>query len=665
MISFTVENVFILAVFQLLVSGLILCGTGAVLSLQRESVVRKISILVGIAFSFYSLHLLLKASLYYHNLDLLAPTALPVRWDLLGHALETLALVSLGLAYLPHLVSARPRDWWPWSLLAAALVFVVVSPHAAHEHWPGRVTGSILGPAVNGVFLIAVGALHLRRKGRKALFSVAPLPILSAAQFFEAAARAPRSPEWLWAAGQAGMLLGLGLFALVVDARSRNLQVRFFLRLNLTFVALAGLLILIVTETERREYLRFAETHAEELAEFLRGHVIYLHSRGRQPAEILSSPEIIHKVTSDLGRPNDLHRVRVHFRGWQMEMALASDWTVSHEVFPEGSRLPPAREDERGRVSTLAPVFVVSGGETLGRIEFDQGLRSINLQVARQMRIIFITFTIAVFGAAALFGFTAHQANRTIQGQFAELERTHAQLAHAARLSSVGQLAGGVAHEINNPAGIILTTSDYLLRESANSGLPESVREDLEAIRRQARRISNVVNELLTFSRPTVLNKRVTDMNAVLQESLGLVSPRFRNQHVEVAHQLAPDLPRITADPGRLEQVFVNLLNNAADAMPHGGKLTVETAAGRRNGRKELVVTIRDTGVGIPEHHLKSIFDPFFTTKSKGEGTGLGLSITYGIARDHGGQIEVESQVDHGSVFRVRLPADAVSHGEL
>lgn len=348
-----------------------------------------------------------------------------------------------------------------------------------------------------------------------------------------------------------------------------------------------------------------------------------------------------------------------------MEMGIEEDWTVSHEVSPEAQQPRRQRPEERGRVTTLTPVPVVYGGRPLGRIELDQSLRSINARVGHQMRIIFLTLTAAVLVAAVLFGFTARQANKTIQRQFDELETTHVQLADAARLASAGQLAGGVAHEINNPAGIILTTSDYLVSEAEKQDLPNSLREDLQAIRRQARRISNIVSDLLAFSRPTLLRRQVTHINTVLQQSLALLAPRFREQRVQVEQRLAEDLLSITADPDRLEQVFVNLLNNAADAMPEGGKVSVESAACQANGRPCLMVSIADTGSGIPEEYLKSIFDPFFSTKPKGRGTGLGLSVSYNIIRGHGAQIEVESQVGRGTVFRVRLPADGRRHEEL
>ena len=656
MISLTLENVFILTVFQLLVAGLILCSTGAALYLQKDPSVRKILKLLTLAFFLYSAHFLLEAGVHYRNLISPSSATLARGWNFLAHAIETAAFLSLGLAYLPQGVLRKLGGQFRWIPLAA-LGLLIASLYSVQQ-WQMETYGrAIFTSLFNGIYLAGVALLHLRARGRKGLFSESPLYVLSLVQIAQATMQINGTGERLWLFEEAAALVGLGLFAIVVDSRIRNLQVRFFLRLNLTFVVLASLLILIVAETERREYLRVAENHAEDLSEFLRGHLIHFHNRGLEPAAILSSPEIIRRITADFGRLADLQRVRISFEDWHMEMEIREDWTINHEVGPGGLGRRAWHPEERGRVATLTPVPVVSNGKELGRIELDQGLRTINTRVAQQMRFIFLTFTIGVFIAAMLFGLTVQRANKTIQSQFEELEQTHTQLANVERLATVGQLAGGLAHEINNPAGIIVTTSDYALRQLETLGLQDSFREDLEAIRRQARRISNIVTGLLTFARPTLLQRRVMDVNAVLRQCLALLSPRFHEQQIRLEHRLAEELPSISGDPDRLEQVFVNLLNNAADAMPQGGTITVESACDLAEGHS-VIVSVADTGCGIPEEHRPRIFDPFFSTKPKGQGTGLGLSVSYGIVRDHGGKIEVESQPQRGTVFRVRLPSE-------
>lgn len=663
MISLTLENAFILTVFQLLVAGLILCSTGASLYLQKDPSARKVLRLITLAFLLYSAHFLLEAGIHYHELSSPATAVLPRVWNSLADALESATFICLGLAYLPQRLTQnlyRRSRWIPLAVLGLS-----IESFASYQQWNRETYGSAISTSLlNGILLTGVAFLHLRERGRKGLFSESPLYVLSLVQMLQAATQRAGISERLWLFEQAATLIGLGLFAIVLDSRSRNLQVRFFLRLNLTFVVLASLLILIVAETERREYLHVAESHTEDLSEFLRGHLLYFHHQGKETAAILSSPEIIRRITADFGRLPDLRRVRINFEGWSMDMGIREDWSISHEVHAgklEERTLPP---EERGRVAALTPVPIIDDGRNLGQIELEQGLRTINARVAQQMKFIFLTFTIAVFIAAVLFGLTVQRANKTIQSQFEELEKTHGQLAHVERLATVGQLAGGLAHEINNPAGIIVTTSEYALRQLDNAGPKENIRGDLEAIRRQARRISNIVNGLLTFSRPMLLQKRLTDVNAVLRQCLGLLAPRFREQHIQLEQQLSEPLPRINADPDRLEQVFVNLLNNAADAMPQGGTIWVESAFRLDDGHA-ITVSMGDTGCGIPEENLQRIFDPFFSTKPKGQGTGLGLSVSYGVIRDHGGKIGVESQPNRGTLFQIQLPIKEAPHESL
>jgi signal transduction histidine kinase len=662
MISSTLENVFILSVFQLLVAGVILCTTAASIYFQKDASARKSLKLISAAFVFYSAHFLLEAWVHYRNLSSPATATMVQGWNFLAHALESVAFLCLGLAYLPQSLVRKLNGRSRW--MPAVVLGILIGALYSAQQWQMQTYGrSPFTSLFNAAVLAAAALLHLRDRGSKGLFIESPLYLLSLVQVLEATGNRTGASEQFWLAAQAATLLGLGLFALVVDRRTRNLQLRFFLRLNLTFIALASLLILIVAGTERREYLQLAESHAEDLSEFLRGHVIYFHNLGMQPPEILSDPGILRRVTADFGRLADLRRVRVSIGDWYMEMELHEDWTISHQVH-SGAAYAIARPEERGRVATLTPIPIVSSGTKLGQIELDQGLRSINNRVAQQMRVIFLTFTITVLVAAVLFGLTVQQANKTIQKQFEELERTHSQLANVERLATVGQLAGGLAHEINNPAGIIITTSDYALRQLEGMHLQDSFREDLEAIRRQARRISNTVSGLLTFSRPALLQKRSTDMNAVIRQCLALLAPRFHKQQIGVEDRLSPELPSVSADPDRLEQVIVNLLNNAVDAMPSGGTITV--ASGRNSSdTRSVMVSVGDSGRGISEEDQKHIFDPFFSTKPKGQGTGLGLFVSYGIIQDHGGTIEVETQLHRGTVFRIRLPIVEDLRGSL
>jgi len=233
----------------------------------------------------------------------------------------------------------------------------------------------------------------------------------------------------------------------------------------------------------------------------------------------------------------------------------------------------------------------------------------------------------------------------------AELEETQVQLIRKERLASMGQLAAGVAHQLNNPLGTILLFSDLLLQD-----LPEGTqgREDVQMIAQEARRAKEIVAALLNFARQQKVWAHPIALDTMLHEIAERARQQPAYEHIRIVEQIAPDLPRIEADPVQLSNVFVNLMDNAADAMPKGGMLTIK--ADLSPDRQSVVVQVKDTGCGIPPENIKRIFSPFFTTKSLGQGTGLGLSIAYGIVKMHHGAIQVKSQVGKGTTFTVTLP---------
>jgi len=229
------------------------------------------------------------------------------------------------------------------------------------------------------------------------------------------------------------------------------------------------------------------------------------------------------------------------------------------------------------------------------------------------------------------------------------------------KLASVGQLAAGVAHEINNPLSTILLYADVLCREVPAQNAQRY--QDLQMIIREAMRCRTIVNDLLSFSRQNEILAQPTDLNALLEEIVEEIGIHERFQDVGIQMELDSELPIIEADPFQLRQVFCNLMNNAADAMPGSGTLTLRTKRGPWSGL--ITAEVQDTGEGIPEENMKKLFTPFFTTKPMGKGTGLGLAIIYGIVKMHRGQIGVQSQVGQGTTFSLtlheKLPADAES----
>jgi two-component system NtrC family sensor kinase len=234
-----------------------------------------------------------------------------------------------------------------------------------------------------------------------------------------------------------------------------------------------------------------------------------------------------------------------------------------------------------------------------------------------------------------------------------QLAAMQARVAQSERLASVGMLAAGVAHEVNNPLGSILSLTALTL-EDLPPGDPN--REGLEVVLRQAERCRDIVRKLLEFSRRAEPKAELLDLNEVLEETHSLIARQAAFHNIEVVKAWAPDLPRVLGDKSQLTQVFMNMMINAVQSMGERGTLTLAT----RISGAGVEVEIRDTGCGIPRELVGQIFDPFFSTKSSGQGTGLGLSIAYGIVTAHQGTITVESEPGHGTAFRVRLPGAEV-----
>ena len=234
-----------------------------------------------------------------------------------------------------------------------------------------------------------------------------------------------------------------------------------------------------------------------------------------------------------------------------------------------------------------------------------------------------------------------------------EMRRMDKYLAQTEKLASIGQLASGVAHEINNPLGVIQCYAN-LIAKSQPSG--SQVLDDVAIIRKHTDQCRSVVEALLNFSRVAEPRKHRTDINGLIEEVLSVLDIQIQKEKLSIERHFDATLPRITVDGNRIRQVLVNLLINASQAMPDGGRIAVVTE--RERGGRALTISIADTGMGISKENIAKIFDPFFTTKGPEKGTGLGLSVSYGIIRQHGGDIAVESTPGQGTTFTLRLPLD-------
>ncbi|OGR08850.1 MAG: hypothetical protein A3K23_06385, partial [Desulfobacca sp. RBG_16_58_9] len=235
-----------------------------------------------------------------------------------------------------------------------------------------------------------------------------------------------------------------------------------------------------------------------------------------------------------------------------------------------------------------------------------------------------------------------------------DLEESRIQLMQAEKIASLGRLAAGVAHEINNPLAGILIYAEILKRDMEEDAAGH---QHVEEIINQTLRCKQIVTRLLEFSRQSLGHKTLVDLNDIISRCVKLIGHQVLFQNIEIEQALDPALPQIFGDPGELQQVFTNLFLNAADAMKGLGRITITSrAAPQRDG---VIITFADTGSGISPILWDKIFEPFFTTKPPGKGTGLGLSIVYGVIQRHGGSIEVESPPGGGTTFTIRLPLDS------
>lgn len=244
-----------------------------------------------------------------------------------------------------------------------------------------------------------------------------------------------------------------------------------------------------------------------------------------------------------------------------------------------------------------------------------------------------------------------------------ELRIAEAEAARGEKLASVGLLAAGIAHELNNPLTGILTFSS-LVRKNLPDGSADA--EDLDLVIRETKRCAAIIKRLLDFAREKTPEKKFTDINQVILGTARLVERPANLRDIEIAMDLDPDLPPVWADADQITQVIMNMLVNAQHAIEEKGSITVRSrrvqkAPGAEPGAQPVTMvelSIIDTGCGIPKKNLKRIFDPFFTSKEVGKGTGLGLSVSHGIVSAHGGMIEVESEVGEGTTFRIFLPLE-------
>jgi PAS domain S-box-containing protein len=253
-------------------------------------------------------------------------------------------------------------------------------------------------------------------------------------------------------------------------------------------------------------------------------------------------------------------------------------------------------------------------------------------------------------GVVAMAFITDITERKRAEGQ---LQRQREVLYQNEKLAALGTLSAGIAHEMNNPLGIMTTRIEVMLLEAEEQQLPPQVLEDLQVLHRAGQRVARIAASLRSFARQSAGERQPVELGTIVDEALLLMAKPLAADNVRVRTSLDRSLPPIVADVTAMHQVLMNLLTNAREAMPDGGTIDVETSPAERPGWVRLRVA--DTGTGIPTEAISKVFDPFYTTKRTG--TGLGLSVTYGIIEEHGGTIDVRSQPGLGTTFTLEFPA--------
>lgn len=656
----TFENQFVFNLFQFLLSGVVVLVILKALTKPSQTFPQIKKWLLLCAFSLLGVSFGIVAT--YSGINFFSRDSLDGEFVFTtAHFFRTTGVIFLSAGLIP-LASKAWRTLTPkiGSLIGITVLLLLVDVLLGRTHGQGNVAFDVFNVAV--IIFTLVFILKKRTLGEKASLLALLLLCFSFIAHIAQSAVSRETTLLLWNGEQWLTSISLLVFALAIGERSEDLFDKVFIRLNITFIILASLIMLIIVQMGRAEYFKMIQNRSLNLAEFLRGHIIYYQNQGKSLKDILEGEDILRQVVVEFGNLPELRIVQIKSGEELAQFSIDDQGVIDYRVEPLSPLPHSAMLAENYRLDVRHPnryfhilsLSFSSLTERGGEIRLYGTRTYLNHYIAQHIILIFSLFTGTVALSTLLIGMVINHASKKIQQQSREIEQTQRQLLQAAKLASVGELAGGVAHEINNPTTTILSRASYLLASAEKKGYSESDREDLRAIVQQAQRIAKITASLLTFSRQHGFELSRVDINELIDKSLALIDYRLRESSVSVRRLFQDEIPPILGDANRLIEVFINVFNNAIDAMPEGGTLTIRTE--HRVGEEAVRIEIMDTGVGIPEDHLRRIFDPFFTTKPPGKGTGLGLAISHGIIKDHQGRIEVESQVGVGTKVIITFP---------
>lgn len=653
----TVDNRFVFYLFEFLLSGLIALVTlkargssepGAPLVAQRGLLPASALLSLSLGYStfwagtrfFFQTHLAEPPLLLAAHICLAGAWSLVALQFLAGSrtsrtVYRTLGLGWAGLSLVPALLAhehlyrptlfselARGLDWADLLILAATLYVLRHSAGLAYR---------ILAAGLF-VFLVAT-AVHLQ------IPEVMAFP-LSGGQIVA------------WNVEQLSFSTALFLLALAIGEMSTNLLDAVFIRVHIAFILLASLIILIVTGTERSEYLLELESRTQSLGSFLTAGLEHSAREGRGLEEALNRDDLLARMTTGFGNLPELVAVRI--RADREAAALQIDGNgVIRKVSGEDAEVARRALQDQNRYFRIASYPWSWRPGVAGEVEL-YGLKDyIDRYSRRRTVLIFGLFTGAVALATLLIGFVIQHTERTLRGQRERIRAREEELAMASKMATLGQLAGSVAHEVNTPATTILSRASYLLKRWRKRGASSDEQEDLATIMEQAQRIAQITASLLGFSRRHVLKISSVSVCQIIDKSTRLIEEDLEARGIALTVRGCPCPHLVAGDQNTLIEVFLNLVKNAMDAMPQGGGIRIDVGP-RADDGSSLGIHVSDTGTGIPPEHLSEIFVPFFTTNQTG--TGLGLSVVYGIISEHKGSIRVDSHPGKGTTFHIELP---------
>ncbi len=649
--SRTVENRFIFSLFDLLLCGvillLILRGRGS------EHARGRTRLRLFLAFTALGASFAVAAVSAGSLLFLQRRIGVVSSLDPITHVLQ-----GIGWLFIVASALARPaRSRSPMRvreppaplLLALAPVAAAILPQAV----TGTPMSAILALDIGNQCLVGLALMLFQsRPFDRRHFSTAALVCFFVAGLLHLGADAlpARASIVSWNIEQFTWLLSLLAFALAVGEASRDLFDKVFVRLQIAFILLASVMTLVIIQTEKTDYVASVGTRSDQLAAFLRAQADYVYARHDALPAVVEEEDFVRRLTLGFGSLPELKMVRVTSGHQSATIYIDEAGAIRRLVEPRTLAGPPSPDPDDFFLIDSAPLMSLSSGG----IELYGGREFLNQNIRRRIVLIFSLFTGMVGLSTMMIGLVVRGAGATIRRQAVEIEQTERQLMQASKLAAIGALAGGVAHEINNPATTILSRASFLLSQN-DPPLSASDREDLTVIVGQAQRIARITGGLLTFSRPRALHLRPVSIDRVIDAALRAVNPSLV-ERAGVVRRTRPAHPAtILADEDSLARALENIFRNALDAMPDGGTLDISVD---RENESRLRLSIADTGTGIHEADLARIFDPFFTTKEVGKGTGLGLAIVHGIIQEHHGTIRVESRLHLGTRFVIVLPLE-------